>query len=90
MSDNERDPVQDPIEDEEEVSFACNRIPTMLGFLTISLFFYQLDFSSLKKKKKSKKKVEFEDVDQPSETATPENEPADGECCQDYCWTSYV
>ncbi|KAG2184421.1 hypothetical protein INT43_000330 [Umbelopsis isabellina] len=54
MSDNERDPVQDPIEDEEE-----------------------LDFSSLKKKKKSKKKVEFEDVDQPSETATPENEPAD-------------
>jgi len=52
MSDNERDPIQDPIEDEEE-----------------------LDFSSLKKKKKSKKKVDFEDeLEQPSGTATPENE----------------
>ncbi|GAB5588748.1 translation initiation factor eIF-2 beta subunit [Umbelopsis nana] len=52
MSDNERDPIQDPIEDEEE-----------------------LDFSSLKKKKKSKKKVEFEDdIEEASQTATPDNE----------------
>ncbi|KAI8581037.1 hypothetical protein K450DRAFT_234335 [Umbelopsis ramanniana AG] len=56
MSDNERDPIQDPIEDEEE-----------------------LDFSSLKKKKKSKKKVDFEDeLEQPSGTATPDNEVNEG------------
>jgi translation initiation factor 2 subunit 2 len=38
-----------------------------------------LDFSSLKKKKKSKKKVDFEEeIEQPSETATPDNEVNEG------------
>lgn len=79
MSDNERDPIQDPIEDEEEVSIATLYTLMRNTQMLTAIVLYQLDFSSLKKKKKSKKKVEFEDeVEQASETATPDNEINEG------------